>query len=120
MLLLSISEAKIEMTDVDAFFSWGIQPINAGLERGELSSGLIEELWWMMVDSGSAKNWWRDFVRISCDKKFQNIGKHEAKEWWKIMRNICLTAGVQSVPVNKIKSMMVLYPKKSGKLNFLK
>ena len=63
-----------------------------------------------MCDSGSAKNWWRDFVRISCDKKFQNIGKHETKEWWKIMRNICLTVGVQSIPLDKIRSMMVGYP----------
>ena len=56
MVLLSIAKAKIKMSDVDAFFSWGIQPISAGLETGELLSGLIKELWWMMCDLCSTKN----------------------------------------------------------------
>ena len=132
MLLLSIDEAKIEMSNIDAFFSFGMQEIDINLENENhfneysedndiviLLSSLIEE-WCCMMGIYGKKDCWRAFVDISCQNKFQNVGKRETKEWWKIMRNICLTVSVQCVPLGKIRSMMVGYPKKQWQAKFLK
>ena len=97
MYILLIAEARIKTSDVDAFFSFGMQDIDIDLENENhfnksskdndiaiLSSGLIDELCCMMGLYGK-KDWWKAFVDISCQNKFQNVGKRETKEWWKIM-----------------------------------